>query len=116
MTAFPSDNRHVDGFYYFFCRDIDRYATVYSCGVLEEYGKRGIGSLLMEKMLSELKQLNINVVYGDFSSIYSQSIATKFGFETVVSQKFEGNYLNYDKTPEDIRQLHTENWSMVKML
>ena len=95
------------------CRNIDQYAMV-SCGVLEEYGRQGIGSQLMERVLIELQRINIKLVYGDFSNIFSQRIATKCGFEIISRQKYEEHHLNYHIMPEHVKKLHKENWAMIK--
>ena len=87
---------------FFHYSELDQYAVVFSCGVLEAYSKRNIGSQLMEKALCELRKMDVKLVYGGFSSIYSQKIALKFGFGKICSQKYEGNYLSYRKTPEHI--------------
>lgn len=89
-----------------FCSDIERYAVLYAFSVLKEYAHQGLGSKIMEKCLDVARECKCDLVFGDFTSFYSQRISRKFGFEVIYEIAFDGNYLNYEELPEDMRKIH----------
>ena len=74
-------------------RDIESYAVISACVVLQEYAQQGIGSRIMEKCLDVVREYNYDLLYGCFSSFFSQRISAKFGFETILEVPYSG-YLN----------------------
>lgn len=87
---------------------------ILACGVLQEYAQRGLGYRLTEKALLVIRELGYPLVMGIYASIYSQKIAFKSGFETVVRRSYEQHFPNYEKMPESMKHAHKEVLIMTK--
>ena len=83
--------------------------------MLKEYSRRGGGLRLVEKALDEVQDLGYPLVYGVFTSTFSQKIAQRCGFETVVSRSYT-EYKNFERIPEEIKTHQKESCVMVKRL
>ena len=83
--------------------------------MLKEYSRRGVGLRLVEKALDVLQDLDYPLVYGVFTSAFSQKIAQRCGFETVVSRSYT-EYKNFERIPEEIKTHQKESCVMVKRL
>lgn len=97
-------------------REIDRYAEVYSCGVMEEYARRGLGLHLMQKVLEQLKEVNCKLVYGSFSNFFSQKVAEKCGFVAIIRKRYDGDQSLFNILPPAIRDIHKDDAIMIKWL
>ena len=96
-------------------RDIESYAVISACVVLQEYAQQGIGSRIMEKCLDVVREYNYDLLYGCFSSFFSQRISAKFGFETILEVPYSG-YLNQKEFSEEMKQIHKLNTYKVKRI
>lgn len=97
-------------------RDIENYAQMFTCGVLTEYARQGIGSKLMEKSIEVLRGHNYQLLAGIFSSFYSQKIAKKFGFKEILVIPYEGNYFIYEEFTDAMKQVHITYSVMAKRI
>ena len=83
--------------------------------MLKEYSRRGVGLRLVEKALDVVLDQGYPLVYGVFTSTFSQKIAHRCGFETVVSRSYT-EYKNFERIPEEIKAHQKESCVMVKRL
>ena len=81
-----------------------------------EYGKRGIGKLLVQKSLQIAESLGHAVALSHLGSAYSAKICDNCGFETIAETSYAEFYELYSQMSEETKQLHPKCVSMIKRL
>ena len=70
-----------------------------------DYARRGIATALLNRSLDLARELHIPLAVSNFSSLFTQRIAIRLGFETVYEGVYSENYALYHQIPESIRNI-----------
>lgn len=85
-------------------------------GVDREHRGKGISTELLRQCLEWAKSNGFEIVFGTFSSIYSQRAGEKLGMKSVVDhdlprfKNFEGQQIFADRSPHNIIRVMTKNF------
>ena len=81
-----------------------------------DYARRGIATALLNRSLDLARELHIPLAVSNFSSLFTQRIAIRLGFETVYEGVYSEKYALYHQIPETIKNTHKSCLAMAKLL
>lgn len=84
--------------------------------VLPRYGKKGIAGQLIAKSLEIAKRDGFSLAVANFTSMYTQRIGKRLGFEKLLEINYEESFAKYADIPTEIRDTHRACHVMAKIL